>query len=72
MVVLSFHFMKSFAMLFSHFVGNRVLTVASTAVDSSTKHKMSTRFVRLAKQLEIVASAIANMDTTRRIMQQSG
>src|ERR1019366_10460455 len=72
MSVLNFNLMKPFAMLLGHLVGNRVFAVAGTAVDAGAKHKMRARIVRLTKQLVDIASAIADVDTTRRIAQQRG
>ena len=70
--VQNLHLMEPFAALFGHLISYCVFTVARTAVNAGTEHKMCTSILRCAKELEDAATAITNVDTTRRVIQQSG
>src|SRR6266403_1155537 len=59
-------------MLFSHLIGDRVLTVTGTTVDAGAKHEMRTCIAGLAKQLIDVTAAVADVYASCRIAKQRG
>ena len=62
--------MQSFQFDFLHFLGNRVVAIASQAVNAGLNKEVCANVLRSTEQLVDVALPVANMHATLRVAKQ--
>jgi len=62
--------MKTFGLNLVHFIGDRVISVSSQAIDAGPHQEVSPNLLGQAEKLVDVAFAIANMNAPRRVREQ--